>query len=95
MKKEIGMKFDQEKTDWTLLPWSEVEDVVKILEFGAKKYARDNWQQIEPKERYIKAAFRHLIAYVKGEKNDSETGMSHLAHAVCCLLFKMWGDKQK
>jgi hypothetical protein len=88
-----GIKYDDGKRDWTLLPWEEAEDVVEILEFGAKKYARDNWRKVEPKERYIKAALRHLIAYIKGENNDPETGKSHLAHAVCCLLFKMWADK--
>jgi hypothetical protein len=83
-----GMKFDSGKLDYTLLPWDGVEEVVKVLEFGAKKYARDNWKKVENAEtRYMAAAFRHLVAHSKGELNDSETGLSHLAHAGCCLLF--------
>ena len=27
-----------------------------------------------------------------GEKNDLESGLHHLAHAGCCLLFMLWLD---
>ena len=30
-----GMKFDDGKRDYTLLPWGGVEEIVKVLEFGA------------------------------------------------------------
>lgn len=92
-EKELGQKFDSDKLDWTLLPWKEVEQVLEILEFGAKKYSKDNWQKVEP-SRYEKAAMRHLISYVTGEKNDQETGKSHLAHLVCNALFLMWSDNK-
>lgn len=83
---ELGMKFDDGKRDFTLLPWPAVEEIVKVLEFGAKKYARDNWQKVAA-DRYLKAAFRHLIAYSQGEVNDKESGLPHLAHLGCCVLF--------
>lgn len=90
-----GMKFDAGKIDYTLLPWDGVEDIVKVLEFGAKKYARDNWQHVEGgQHRYQAAAFRHMIAYNQGEKTDPETGLSHLAHAGCCLLFLLALEKR-
>lgn len=88
-----GQKFDKDKPDWTLLPWKEVEQVLEILEFGTKKYSKNNWQEVEP-NRYEKAAMRHLISYVTGEKNDSETGKSHMAHLVCNALFLMWNDNK-
>jgi hypothetical protein len=84
----VGRKFDAGKVDYTLVPWVGLEEVVKVLEFGARKYDRDNWQHVEGgMQRYQAAAFRHLIAYNQGEKADPETGLSHLAHAGCCLLF--------
>ena len=43
-----------------------------------------------PKERYYDAAMRHLYAWFNGEPKDIETGESHLAHAICCLLFLLW-----
>ena len=94
LDKEVGLKFDTDKIDWTLMPWAELEQVLMILEFGAKKYARDNWKKIEP-ERYEKAAMRHLISYVTGELNDPESGKSHLAHLVCNALFLMWNDNNQ
>ncbi len=87
----IGKKFDLDKVDWTLMPWKELEEVLEVLEFGAKKYSRDNWKHIEP-ARYEKAAMRHLISYVTGEKVDPESGKSHLAHLMCNALFLMWND---
>lgn len=90
----VGRKFDAGKLDYTLVPWDGLEEVVKVLEFGARKYARDNWQHVEGgMQRYQAAAFRHLIAYNQGEKVDQETGLSHLAHAGCCLLFLLSLEK--
>jgi hypothetical protein len=90
----MGKKFDKDKVDWTLMPWKELEEVLGILEFGAKKYARDNWKHVEP-IRYEKAAMRHLISYITGEKKDPETNKSHLAHLICNALFLMWNDNDK
>lgn len=83
-----GEKFDQEKPDWSLLPVQPIEDTVKVLTFGAKKYSRDNWKRVpNAGDRYYAAAMRHLIAWRKGEKLDEETGLSHLSHCICCLIF--------
>lgn len=89
-----GMKFDTGKLDYTLVPWDGVEEIVKVLEFGARKYARDNWKHVEGAQtRYLAAAFRHMIAYNQGQTTDQETGLSHLAHAGCCLLFLLSLEK--
>jgi hypothetical protein len=88
-----GIKHDHMKRDFTLLPWDSVEEIVKVLEFGAAKYARDNWKNVEA-DRYVKAAFRHLVAYSQGEQNDKESGMPHLAHLGCCVLFLLSLEKE-
>ena len=88
-----GVKYDQEKLDWSLLPIEPIEEVVKVLMFGAKKYAPDNWKKVPDAERrYYNAAMRHLTSWQKGEKLDSETGLSHLAHALCCITFLLGKD---
>lgn len=89
---EAGLKKDIDKPRWDLLPLHEVEEVVEILTFGAKKYKPDNWKYVRPTKRYLAAAFRHLVAWAKGDKIDTESGKSHLAHAVCNLLFLMYFD---
>lgn len=88
-----GIKHDQDKPDWSLLPLSLLAPVVRVLTFGAKKYARDNWKYVEDAEnRYFAAAMRHLTAWQQGERLDAESGESHLAHALCCLIFLSWFD---
>lgn len=88
-----GIKFDGKKMRISLLPILSVLEVVRVLEFGAKKYAPDNWKYVEGAQgRYWDAAMRHMFAYKTGEKLDDETGLSHLAHAACCILFMLWFD---
>lgn len=86
-----GIKHDAGKAQWHLLPWSAVASVVAVLEYGARKYSADNWQRVvDPGERYFSAALRHLVAWRGGERLDPESGLPHLAHAVCSLLFLLW-----
>lgn len=86
--KTLGEKHDQGKPDWSLVPLKAAEEIVKVLTFGAKKYQRDNWVKVPDGEnRYLAAALRHLAAHQAGERSDSESGESHLAHAACCILF--------
>jgi len=91
---KIGVKHDADKLEWSLLPMREVEEVIKVLMHGAKKYSRDNWMHVKPKERYLDAALRHLTARAKGEILDPESGLQHLAHSVCCILFLLWNDTE-
>lgn len=88
--KELGRKFDSGKLRYSLLPAGTVNQVVKVLEYGANKYAVDNWKHVpDAKTRYYDAAMRHIDAHWSGEVNDSETQLPHLAHAICCLMFLM------
>lgn len=90
-----GRKDDQGKLRWTLLPWVSVSQIVRVLEFGAEKYAPGNWKKVSnPVDRYADALLRHVIAWTNGEKLDPESGHHHLAHAGCCVLFLLWFDHQ-
>jgi hypothetical protein len=83
-----GHKHDAGKADWSLLPLASLEPVVRVLEFGAAKYAREGWRSVpDAKRRYFAAALRHLAKHQAGEAADAESGISHLAHAACNLLF--------
>jgi hypothetical protein len=82
------------KDRWELLPIECVEDVVKILTFGAKKYGPNSWQGVE-EDRYYAALMRHLSASRQGELNDPESGLSHMAHAMCNVIFLLWFEKHK
>ncbi|MEN6536486.1 MAG: dATP/dGTP diphosphohydrolase domain-containing protein [Bryobacteraceae bacterium] len=86
-----GTKHDGEKDRWDLLPLGVLRQVVKVLTFGSKKYADDNWKKVDRAEnRYFAAMMRHLYAHRSGEYLDDESGLPHIAHALCCLIFMAW-----
>ena len=37
--------------------------------------------------RYFDALQRHVWSWKQGEQIDPESGIHHLAHAMCCLMF--------
>jgi len=85
---KAGIKYDQEKPRYSLLPPTALEEVVNVLTFGSKKYEDFNWMHLEnPNDRFFSAASRHMWAWQKGEKLDGENGYNHLAAAVSNLLF--------
>lgn len=89
MRQQVeGTKHDDGKPRWTLVPWRAMESVVAVLEHGAKKYGDDNWRHVpNASRRYVDAAARHIIAHMRGDELDRESGLPHLAHAVCSILF--------
>ena len=91
-----GRKDDNGKDRWDLLPLAATKDVVKVLTYGAAKYSDDNWRIVpDAYNRYYSAAMRHLAAWRLGQECDPETGLSHLAHATCCLLFLATFDSER
>ena len=80
-------KADAGKPRPTLVPVSLIEAVASIREYGVAKYRDpDNWKKVDA-ERYRNAAYRHWLAYIKGEKLDPESGLPHLHHCACNLAF--------
>lgn len=83
-----SVKYDNDKPDYTLLDPLAIEEMVKVLDYGAQKYKRDNWRTTGfSYTRLLSACMRHLFAFLRGEDLDPESGRSHLAHAMCCLMF--------
>ncbi len=87
MSNDGGKKFDAGKVRLELLPSRALREVARVLTFGAKKYGDWNWAKGMKWSRLYGATQRHLTAWVDGEDNDPETGISHLAHAACSMLF--------
>ena len=85
-----GLKYDSEKPKMNLLPPKAIVEISKVLTFGAEKYDAENWRKLDDlQNRYTAGALRHIFAHMDGEKDDPESNISHLAHALCCLLFKL------
>lgn len=94
-KKNKSLKYDDEKPPLGLLDSYALEAIAKVSGFGAKKYGKDNWRGGLEWSRVISAALRHLLAFNSGEDLDKESGLSHLAHAGCCIMFLLWYSKYK
>lgn len=82
-----GRKNDSEKPQMDLLDTTALVELAKVLDFGAKKYDRFNWKAGIKWSRVISAAMRHITAFNNGEDVDPETGISHMAHAMCNCMF--------
>lgn len=80
-------KHDGEKVRVDLLPTGALEEIAKVLTFGAHKYSAWNWAKGMAWSRLLGAAMRHLFAWARGESVDPESGLPHLAHLGCCVLF--------
>jgi hypothetical protein len=90
-----GRKDDSSKNQLDLVDPDFIEGVGAVLTAGASKYSRFNWQKGINYSRVISATLRHFYAWVKGETNDPETGLSHLHHCAANLLFLAHYDKHK
>lgn len=90
-----GLKFDQEKVPLELISAEAIMQLGAVLQFGAKKYAPWNWSRGITYTRVLGAALRHIFAYLSGESKDPETGLSHIAHAMCCCMFVLHYEKYR
>lgn len=79
----------------SLLDRYALEQIANVLAFGAKKYAKHNWRKGLEYSRLLDAALRHLLAFADGEDNDPESGLSHIAHAGCCVMFLLWMSRNR
>lgn len=72
-----------------LLPVRAVNEILKVLKFGADKYAPFNWLKGKgmPYSQLYNAMERHKILWVLGEDIDKESGLLHLAHMATGSIF--------
>jgi hypothetical protein len=88
-----ALKFDQDKLPLHLLSTEAMNQTAAVLKFGAQKYAEHNWRKGFTWSRPLSAAMRHITAFNDGEDRDPESGLSHLAHAACCIMFLLEFEK--
>lgn len=86
----IAVKYDSDKPQFSLIPTSSLLELMKVYEMGAKKYAPDNWKKGMKWSRVYDAIIRHLFAFWKGETNDPESGLHHMAHAAWGCFTLIW-----
>jgi len=80
-------KNDKGKPPMALISNVAMRGLADVLAFGAEKYQANGWRSGMEWSRYVSAAMRHIMAWNDGEDVDPESGLSHLDHAACCLMF--------
>ena len=92
-------KADAGKPKLSLVPTGIIYAIARVREYGNRKYgSSDNWKQVEA-QRYVDAAYRHLLQVVKYglDSVDEESGLNHLDHCATNLAFliEMRGEKNE
>jgi len=94
-KREAG-RFSEGKIRYDLVAPYAMEQIAKVYTYGTIKYDDDNWWKgLSWKKNVLGCVFRHVWAWVRGEKFDSESGLHHLAHAAWNCMTLMEYEKHK
>lgn len=107
---EQAKRFNDGKPRYGLLPWwllegwvekhsitpKDLEPLVRVMEFGAKKYGDFNWMKGFPPEKTMDSLMRHYLLGVKsGEDFDAESGQPHLAHILWNLMSLLYALRNR
>lgn len=92
--KDQELKFDHGKLRHSLLEPDFIEELIAVMEYGAKKYKKDSWKNVS-EQRYADALYRHFLEYSKGAEFDVESGISHMAHIAANAQFIFWHIQQE
>lgn len=88
-KMGIGVRFNENKLRYDLIPQEIIDELAKVFTFGAVKYDEENWKNFNEKQQkeIMASLLRHIYAHKKNEIFDKETGCTHLGHAACNIAF--------
>ena len=95
-----GIKYDQGKNDWSLLPWEVIETAVNRFTVGKSKYKAWSWTKVEDaKNRYEAAMMRHFVEYKKGNRWDADPNFkdkpsTHLQAMLWNCIILTWFELQ-
>jgi hypothetical protein len=87
--KEQSLRYNTGKPElsYILDVMPALKDMVAVMEFGGKKYERNNWQRGFPREKLLDSMLRHVDAFYSGEDVDPESGLPHVGHILCNAAF--------
>jgi hypothetical protein len=87
---EKSQRFNQNKPKWSLVHFKSIEELPKVLDFGAKKYSRDNWKKGLDLSEILDSMQRHINEVMDGEQFDEESKLHHMGHIMCNAMFYMY-----
>lgn len=85
--KEKAMRFNNGKLKWSYVHFGSLEPMVRVLMYGAEKYAPENWKKGLDMKEILESMQRHLCSLLDGEVIDPESGLPHMGHVQCNAMF--------
>ena len=85
-------KYDMDKKlRIELIPPEAIFVLTRVYMYGVQKYYEHSWRQGITWSKLFGAILRHVYAWFRGEENDPESKLPHLAHAAWnCLTLLMY-----
>lgn len=90
-----AQRHNSDKLRWSLVDFDALEPMVRVLEFGARKYSDHNWKKGLKTTEICESLLRHLTAYLGGEDNDPESGLPHTGHILCNAMFLSYMEQYR
>jgi hypothetical protein len=84
-----GVKHDQDKLRYDLIPPGPLGEVARVYTIGSRKYTDRNWEKGIAWGRIFAAMMRHAWGWWAGERDDPADGQHHLAAVAWCALTLM------
>jgi len=84
-----SLRYNNGKPKMSTLPPEFLLGIAKVLTHGEEKYGRFNFVKGNNVSVPYDSAMRHILAYMSGDTNDSESGEHHLLHAAINVMM-MW-----
>jgi len=84
-----GIKHDDGKLRFDLIPVYPLEKLAEVYTIGAKKYTDRNWEKGIQWGRIFAAMMRHAWKFWRGERYDEVDGQEHLASVAWCAFALM------
>lgn len=82
-----GLRYNQGKPRFDLLPRYAMSALARIMTRGAEKYAERNWEKGMSWGWVLASLKRHLDAYERGEDFEPESGELHMGHVMANAAF--------
>jgi hypothetical protein len=91
-----GPKETAGKRNWSIFPFKEATEVLKVFEYGAGKYGEPfTYRKGIPVDELLAAIFRHAVEIHNNHNVDSESGLSHAAHIAANALMLLSNEGNK